>query len=246
MNIIKEKYHIPKLSNYFKIPVHFYYLDNLNFIQNDKYFIKPILVDNEKFKKIFNKLTKTKNLESLFIFIDNKNLLNKNAGNPLLLIKSELKFPDIYDFIGNYIKNNLNIFENIINQKIEQKIKKLQENKNIYNIKCELNLKIIIEKLKNDEDLNLEAEKVVNFLYNNSNLNIQKTNDYIDGLLNNKNKLENLINKKFENDFKNAIMNNFSRLLENIKSSIIYDYIIKKMIRQLIISKWEFLYNFNE
>ena len=146
----------------------------------------------------------------------------------------------------NYNKNNLNIFENIINQKIEQKIKKLQENKNIYNIKCELNLKIIIEKLKNDGDLNLEAEKIVNFLYNNSNLNIQKTSDYIDGLLNNKNKLENLINKKFENDFKNAIMNNFSRLLENIKSSIIYDYIIKKMIRQLIISKWDFLYNFNE
>ena len=247
LNIIKEHYHISKLSNYFKIPVHFYYADkDLNIALNDKYFIKPILIDNGKFKKIFDKLSKTKNLESLFIFIDNKNLLNKNADNPLLLIKSEIKFPDIYNFIGNYIKKNINIFENIINQKIDKKIKKLEENKNIYDIKCELNLKIIIEKLKNDKDLNLDAENLVNILYKNSDINIEKTNDYIDGLVNNEKKLENLINKKFEKDFMNEIVNNFSRLLENLKSSIIYDYIIKKIIRQLIISKWDFLYYFDK
>ena len=246
LNIIRENYHISQLSNHFKIHIHFYYTDkNINIILNDKYFVQQNLLDNEKFRKIFNKLSQTQNLESLFIFIDNNNLLSKSIDNPFILIISEINFPDIYDFISKYIKKNLSIFENIINQKIETKTKKIKENKLIYNKKCELNLKIITEKLKNDEELNFDAENVIRILYKNSDANIENINDYIDGLIRNKKDLENLINKKFLKDFKNTIMDNFSKLLENIKSSIVYDYIVKKIIKRLIISRWDYLYNFD-
>ena len=238
-----KKYQNSELSNYFKIKIHFYYVDeNLNITFDNKYFIENTLINNEKFKKIYNKLSHTQNLDSIFIFIDNKNLLNKGVKNPLLLIKSQIKFPDIYNFIGEYIAKNRNIFENIINQKIDKKIIKLEENKNIYNNKCEFNFKIVIEKLNNDEDLNIDAKNIVNILDENSDIGIEKIKDYIDGLINNKKDLEDLINVKFQEDFKNMIINNFSRLKENIKSSIIYDYIIKKIVRRIISFRWAYLY----
>ena len=245
--IMEQCKKIDSLSDYFKIQINFYYVDeNINVTFDDKYFVKTTLVNNEKFKQIYNDLSQKQNLESLFIFIDNKNLIDrKSDNNPLLLHESEIKFPDIYDFINKYIKRNISIFENIINQKIDKKIKKLEENKNIYDKKCELNFTIIIDKLKNDKDLNINAKSIIDILDKNTEINIEKINGYIDGLINNKISLEKLINKKFQEDYKNKILKNFSRLIENIKSSIIYDYIVKKLIRRIIGYNWHSLYHVN-
>ena len=242
--IMNQCNQISKLSNYFKIEIQFYYLDkNLNITFDDKYSIKKDLLNDENFIKIYNKLSQTQNLESLIIFIDNKKLLNRRTDNPLLLIESEIKFTDIYNSIDKYIKKNKNIFENILNQKIDKKIKQLKENKNIYNIKHELNFKIINEKLKNDDDLNIDAENIINILDRHSKINIAIINDYINELLKNKNCLENLINKKFKEDYENIILNNLSSLIEKLKSCIIYDYIIKKIIRRIISLNWHYIYD---
>ena len=147
--------------------------------------------------------------------------------------------------IGDYIKKNLKIFDTIFKKKIDNKIKKLEENKNIYTKKCELNLKIVIEKFKNDKDLNFEVENVVKLLCENCKENIEEVNNYADRLVNNAKSLENMINKTFQKDFKNTIINNFTNLSENIKSSIIYDCVVKKLIKRLIISKWDCSYNYN-
>ena len=242
--IMNQCNQISKLSNYFKIEIQFYYLDkNLNITFDDKYSIKKDLLNDENFIKIYNKLSQTQNLESLIIFIDNKKLLNRRTDNPLLLIESEIKFTDIYNSIDKYIKKNKNIFENILNQKIDKKIKQLKENKNIYNIKHELNFKIINEKLKNDDDLNIDAENIINILDRHSKINIAIINDYINELLKNKNCLENLINKKFKEDYENIILNNLFSLIEKLKSCIIYDYIIKKIIRRIISLNWHYIYD---
>ena len=89
-------------------------------------FYHPIIIlfiNDEKFKKIFKKLSQTQNLDTLSIFIDNKNLLNKNEENPLISIISEFKISDTYNLIGDYLKKNLNIFDTILNKKIDNKLK---------------------------------------------------------------------------------------------------------------------------
>ena len=247
LDFISHKYPILSLSNYFKIHIHFYYIDNnIKIDLNDKYYIQTTFLDkDEKFKNIFKKLSQTQNLDTLFIFIDNKQLLDKNEENPFISIIPEFKVSNTYNLIGDYIKKNIKIFDTIFKKKIDNKIKKLEENKNIYTKKCELNLKIVIEKFKNDKDLNFEVENVVKLLCENCKENIEEVNNYADRLVNNAKSLENMINKTFKKDFKNTIINNFTNLSENIKSSIIYDYVVKKLIKRLIISKWDCSYNYN-
>jgi len=247
LDFISHKYPILSLSNYFKIHIHFYYIDNnIKIDLNDKYYIQTTFLDkDEKFKNIFKKLSQTQNLDTLFIFIDNKQLLDKIEENPFISIIPEFKVSNTYNLIGDYIKKNIKIFDTIFKKKIDNKIKKLEENKNIYTKKCELNLKIVIEKFKNDKDLNFEVENVVKLLCENCKENIEEVNNYADRLVNNAKSLENMINKTFKKDFKNTIINNFTNLSENIKSSIIYDYVVKKLIKRLIISKWDCSYNYN-
>ena len=49
----------------------------------------------------------------------------------------------------------------------------------------------------------------------------------------------------FEQDFEKIIKNNFTLLAENIKSSLIYDFVIQKIFPELIIESWNKIYNSN-
>ncbi len=88
-----------------------------------------------------------------------------------------------------------------------------------------------------EKDFFIEFETLVNLLNdrckNNFEDNIKE--DYINKLIKNKNDFENLFGKKYEKDFKQLILDKFSLLNENIKSSIFYDIIIKIIVKKLII-----------
>ena len=217
-----------------------------------------MLIDNDKFlvevkkesdiENLFKKLLETKNSDSLSVFIDDKNILlskiiKKNDNNFILIINKE-NFEKINEIINNYIKNHINIFKEIFIKKINDKIKYLEKNKKIYTSKTEFTLEILDKKLKMEKDFFIEFKTLVNLLNdrckNNFEDNIKE--DYINKLIKNKNDFENLLGKKYEKDFKQLILDKFSLLNENIKSSIFYDIIIKIIVKKLIIMSWNYIY----
>ena len=245
--IVKNKY--PKLSNCFKIKINFYCTveeDFSSLIDNDKFSVE---VKNESdILNMYKKLLETKNSDSLSVFIDNKNILSKvNKMNDLILIINQENFEKINDIINNCIKNHINIFKETFIKKINDNIKYLGKNKKIYTSKTELNLKILKEKLNienKEKNFFIDFETIVNLLndrYKNNFEDIIKE-EYINKLIKNKYDFENLLGKKYEKDFKQLILNKFSLLNENIKSSIFYDIIIKIIFKNLINKSWNYNY----
>ena len=122
----------------------------------------------------------------------------------------------------------------------------MEKNKKIYTSKTEFTLKILKEKLnmEKEKDFSIEFETLVNLLNdkckNNFKDNIKE--DYINKLIKNKNDIEKLLGKKYEKNFKQLILDKFSLLNENIKSSIFYDIIIKIIVKNLIIISWNNIY----
>ncbi len=239
----------PKLSNYFKIKINFYYAveDFSLLIDNDKFFVE--VKKESDILKLYKKLLETKNSDSLSVFIDDKNILSKdikNNDNNLILIINKENFEKIEDTTSNHIKNNINIFREIFIKKINDKIKYLEKNKKIYTSKTEFTLKILKEKLnmEKEKDFSIEFETLVNLLNdkckNNFKDNIKE--DYINKLIKNKNDIEKLLGKKYEKNFKQLILDKFSLLNENIKSSLFYDIIIKIIVKNLIIISWNNIY----
>ena len=240
---------ISQLPDYFKLQINFYYLEeSLNIPIDDRFVVRKILLKEENFKRAFKKLLMSNNLESLSIFIDSKKYLSNNRINieqPLLLIENDVKFPEMYITIKQYIKNKLDIFGKIFSQKITKKIKELKENKKFYSSECDLTLSIIKEKIKSDKELGLITEKIINFLNNYCNESIARKEEYANKLLENKKQLESLMKKTYEYDFRSSVIEKFPSLLENIKSSIKYDYIVNKLFGKLYSVSWNYLYKYN-
>ena len=236
-------YPILYLPNYFKIELIFYFTDkNLKIEKNNKFNINFILLTDEQFVNKYKKLIQVPNIESLYVFIVNKNILtnsNIKKNNKIIIIKENL--PNIYNNIMEFIKENQKFFEKILKQKIAKKSNELNENKKINCSKCELTLKKVIEKLKGDNDLCFQLEKIVNFLYEICEDEIGNE-IYINELIENKNVFENMLGKTFIKNFKDIISNNFVLLEENIKSSIIYDYITKDILYELVYLSWHKMY----
>ena len=194
----------------------------------------------EDFIKVYNNVIKSKNSDSLFIFIDNKNKLKFNPNNKFALVKKEIEFPKIYAEMIEYIKLNklLDNFKNLLKMKIEQKIKEFMKIKNIYNSKNILTLNILKEKLKSYAEFDIDIDKLVSnlkALCENIKINSEK---YVEKLMKYKELFEKWMGKKFEKDFKKLIEDKFILLTENIKLSLIHDFMIKKVFPKLIIKSW--------
>ena len=109
---------------------------NVNFLKREDDFIRN-----------YENLSKSQNSDYFIVFIDNKRLLNNKQNSKFILIKNEVKFPDIYEEIGNYLIKNLDAYNEIIGQKIDKKTKEYMKLKNVYHSENILTLNILEEKL---------------------------------------------------------------------------------------------------
>ena len=139
-----------------------------------------------------------------------------------------------------YIKLNklLDNFKNLLKMTIEQKIKEFMKKKNIYNSKNILTLNILKEKLKSYAEFDIDIDKLVSnlkALCENIKINSEK---YVKKLMKYKELFEKWMGKKFEKDFKKLIEDKFILLTENIKLSLIHDFMIKKVFPKLIMKSW--------
>ena len=237
-----------KLPDFLKLQIDFYYFDeNIIIPVDDKYITKGHLLTKEDFKKKFKKLLKSQNLEKLMIFIDSNNILKnneKNVENPLILIKNDFKSTDIYGNIKKCVMEHITTFHKIYKGKMDNKIKYLKENKKVFNSSCNLTLQILKEKLKNEKDLCFDEEKLVDFLSKKCEGNIEKKEEYANKLLLNKKELDKLMKNKDEIDIRNKVLDRFGLLFENIKATVIYDYITNKFIGELYSTLWD-LYRYD-
>ena len=243
--IIKSKNKIKSLPDYFKINVKFYYADEkISILEENKFIINSKLLNEETFLRTFNKYLKIQNSELLIVFIDNKNILSNNnkINNKNILVVKEHEFSKIYENIEIIIRKNLDYFKDMVKQKVDAKKKELKKNKNIYSAKSKLTSEIVIKKLKYDIDLCFDVENLFKHLELYCDAKIENIDIYIKELIENKNEFEKLIKKEYLNDFKNLISNNFVQLLECIKSSIIYDYIVDELILEMVLSSWADMY----
>ena len=241
---IISNYNINNLLDCYKIKIKFYYMGDKIEIKEDEN--KNFVVDisqkksEEDFIKAYNNVIKSKNSDSLFIFIDNKNKLKFNPNNKFALVKKEIEFPKIYAEMIEYIKLNklLDNFKNLLKMTIEQKIKEFMKKKNIYNSKNILTLNILKEKLKSYAEFDIDIDKLVpnlKALCENIKINSEK---YVKKLMKYKELFEKWMGKKFEKDFKKLIEDKFILLTENIKLSLIHDFMIKKVFPKLIMKSW--------
>ena len=243
--IIRSKNKIKSLPDYFKINVKFYYADEkISILKKNKFIIISKLLNEETFLRTFNKYLKIQNSDSLLVFIDNKNILSNNnqINNKYIIVVKETEFSQIYENIETIIRKNSDYFNDMVKQKVDVKKKELKKNKNVYSVKSKLTSEIVIKKLKDDIELCIDVENLFKYLELYCDEKIENIDIYIKELIENKNEFEKLIKKEYLNDFKNLISNNFALLLECIKSSIIYDYIVDELIWEMVLSSWADMY----
>ena len=236
------KFKFNKLSDYFKIKIIFCYLDDTIKIEDkNEYFV--IILSQKKtvqsFIKSYNKAVTSTSLDALYIFIDKEDKLKIKEDNKFVLLKKDVEFPKIYKEILDYIKANLIIdFYKIVNIQIKQKIKDFMNKKKEYNSKGVLTLDILKKKLESYEELNTDIDKLVSYIFQLFNKQMIKSEKYVEKLMKYKDLFETWMKKKYAKDFEKIIKNNFILLVENIKSSIIYDFVIQKIFPELIIESW--------
>ncbi len=243
---INRKFSVVNLSEYFKISITFYLTDiNIKIKSNNNFNVNISYLPENQFDNKYKKLFKEQNIESISIFVDDKHLLANNSNNNKknILIIKENQLPTIYEVIMGIIKKNSAIFETILKKKIMDKSNQLKESKKEYSSKYILNREKLIDKLKEDKDLCIQIENIVEFLFINC---VDKIDNeaYIKELIEYKKSFETLLGKVYVNKFEEIIANNFILLEENIKASIIYDYISKDLITELISDAWNDIYIF--
>ena len=158
-----------------------------------------------------------------------------------MVIKKE-QISEIDKIIKTFIININSIFESILQEKMHKKLKILEKKKYIYTSENILTLGILKDKLKKEEDLCINSDGMIEFFYRNLNREIQQAEEYVNILIKNKNSFEAMMKKKFSDDYRTLIKKNLSLLKDNIKSFIIYDYIIRLVILEYIPGTWSLLY----
>ena len=247
---IPYKFKINKLSDYFKIRIKFCYLDDKIKIEEDKnenFVIFQSKKDtSQDFLNSYKKAVTSKNLDALYVFIDKEDKLKIKEDNKFVLLKKDVEFPKIYKEILDYIEAYLIIdFYKIVNIQIKQKIKDFMNKKKEYNSKGVLTLDILKKKLKSYEELNTDIDNLVSNILLLCDKQMIKSEKYVEKLMKYKDLFETWMKEKFAQDFEKIIKNNFVLLAENIKSSIIYDFVIQKIFPELIIKSWSKIYNSN-
>ena len=246
--IIIDKYYNPNLSDYFKINVNFFYNDkNIIIPNNPDYIIKSQLITAINFENKFIEFLNKKKPEKLTVFIDNQSILEKyyekNYSNNLLITK-ETQFNKIFDQIKIYIQIQIDGFQQILNEKIKEK--KREINQSLYDLKENLTIELLIEKLKYMNDFCLDLEKIVNFIKPMFHVTFENESSYGEELQNIKKAFEKLLNKEYIINFKSLFSKNLSLLLNNIKSLLLYEYIMNNSFDNVIYSLWNMKYFYSK
>ena len=242
--LIRSRNYDTNLSDYFKVNINFFYTDtNIIICNNPDYIIKSELLTITDFEKKFIEFSKIKNIPQLTVFIDNHNILKKYDGNKYsdyLLITKETQFTEIFKEIRRYICLLIPTFHKTLEEKINDKKKDI--NQIIYNLKDILTIELLIEKLKDNNDLCFELEKLVNDIKEIFHVKFEYGKNFYEELQNIEKAFEKLINKEYITDFKSLFSTNISLLLNNIKSFILYERIINYTFENIIFGLWNEMY----